>query len=226
MTWERATAPNSRHQRSGATAAQVLLLCAKRSSDQSPVASDSEPSYGGAPLFVHLAWAPDEALQRCLKDQGATVARAAPCRQGRQRGDNARRWPRVRRLKRMPHIPPTVAIELVLAVDSYAARFLGLWVRSSAASSPAESTIWLHARDARKPRGVGSAIPDGRCTTVPHRSQDLQATCQIHKAGDGDEPSREAVERAFNDFFHVYAVVQTIAERRVVDAARITVPAP
>ena len=115
-----------------------------------------------------------------------------------------------------------MALELVLAADSYAAAVFGV-AGTVIGGLIAGGVNYLVARQTREEakrswiRNTRREVYDRFLTGA----QDLQATCQIHKAGDGDEPSREAVERAFNDFFHVYAVVQTIAERRVVDAARI-----
>jgi hypothetical protein len=53
------------------------------------------------------------------------------------------------------------------------------------------------------------------------RAQDLQAACQIYHHGHRTDASRESVEKAFREFFNVYAVVQTVAEKPVVDTTRL-----
>jgi hypothetical protein len=122
----------------------------------------------------------------------------------------------------MARIQASLALELVLAADSSVAAAFGL-AGTLIGGLIAGGVNYMVARQTRDEakrswlRNTRREVYDRFLT----RAQDLQATCQIHKAGDGDEASRKAVERAFNDFFHVYAVVQTIAERRVVDAARI-----
>jgi hypothetical protein len=50
--------------------------------------------------------------------------------------------------------------------------------------------------------------------------QKLLVECISYEQTPGDKEAREHLEEAYNDFFEVYGVVQTVAERPVVDAAR------
>lgn len=50
--------------------------------------------------------------------------------------------------------------------------------------------------------------------------QKLLVECLSYKKTSGDREAREQLEDAYNGFFEVYGVVQTVAERPVVDAAR------
>jgi gas vesicle protein len=55
-------------------------------------------------------------------------------------------------------------------------------------------------------------------------AQKLLIACEATKNGYGNEEAEEteaALEAAHIDFFEVYVVVQTVAERPVVDAARV-----
>jgi hypothetical protein len=119
-------------------------------------------------------------------------------------------------------IEAPVAPEVVLAASSSGVAAIGL-AGSLIGGSIAGLVSYVVARQARE-AAEQSWIRDTRREVFDRfisRAQDLQASCQIYRAGGRDEASRDAVERAFNDFFHAYAVVQTIAESGVVEAARI-----
>ena len=110
----------------------------------------------------------------------------------------------------------------MLAASSYVAAAFGL-AGSLIGGAIAGTVSYLVARQAREAADK-SWVRDTRREVFDRfltRAQDLQATCEIYEAGDRTAASRDAVQRAFNEFFHAYAVVQTIAERRVVDAARV-----
>lgn len=52
------------------------------------------------------------------------------------------------------------------------------------------------------------------------RAQHLHAACDNYDATRADHEARQAIERAHNEFAEIYAVVQIVAEKPVVDAAR------
>jgi hypothetical protein len=129
---------------------------------------------------------------------------------------------RVVRRERIENIEAPFAHDLVLAASSYVVAAFGL-AGTLIGGAVAGTVTYMVARQAQEAaekswiRNTRREVYDRFLT----RAQDLQVTCQLYKAGDPDDASRDAVERAFNDFFHVYAVIQTIAEPRVVAAARI-----
>jgi hypothetical protein len=116
----------------------------------------------------------------------------------------------------------SVAIDLVSASSASVTAAFGL-AGSLIGGAIAGTVSWAVARQARE-AAERSWIRDTRRDVFDRfltKAQDLHAGCEIYDRGGRDEASREVVERAFRDFFHIYAVLQTIAESRVVDAARI-----
>ena len=110
----------------------------------------------------------------------------------------------------------------VLGASSYVAAAFGL-AGSLIGGAIAGIVSYMVARQARE-AAEKSWIRDTRRQIYDRfltRAQDLQSTCEHYQAGDVDQQSPQAVERAFNDFFQAYGVVQTVAESRVVEAARI-----
>jgi hypothetical protein len=113
-------------------------------------------------------------------------------------------------------------MHFVLAASSYVAAAFGL-VGSVIGAATAGTVSYLVSRQTRE-AAEKAWIRDSRREVFDRfmtGAQNLQAACEICVQGGGEGGSRDDVERAFNDFFHSYAVVQTIAERRVVEAARI-----
>ena len=126
------------------------------------------------------------------------------------------------RRERVAHIDALVGFDAALAASSLVAGAFALagTLIGGAIAGIASYKVAQQAREAAERswiRDTRREIYDRFLT----RAQDLQSTCQHYQAGAHDGPSGDALERAFNDFFQAYGVVQTVAERRVVAAARV-----
>ena len=125
---------------------------------------------------------------------------------------------------------PTPLPDGLVAASDYGTAAFGLAGSLIGGIIVGATSIFL-ARQARE-AAERAWIRDGRRDTYGRfiaNAQALLIACQAYERNLRESPERSgpsadeklAVEKAHNEFFEIYVIVQTVAERTVVDAARI-----
>jgi hypothetical protein len=118
------------------------------------------------------------------------------------------------------HISQLLNHDLVLAASAYVVGAFGL-AGSLIGGAIAGGVSYQVARQAREAAET-TWMRDTRRETYGRfltGAQRLHVSCEFYDAEAGQE-TRQAIERARYDFFEIYAVVQVVAGRALVDAAR------